>query len=239
MYDDRTAEIYDLLYRSTQGRAPRDGRVEAQRVLAEISAERPGSRTLLDVGCGTGRHLPHLGDALELHGLDINRRFLERAREARPDAILHEADMERFEIGIRFDVITCLFSAIAWVGTLARLRATLERFARHLAPGGVIILEPWFTPESYWEGHVAFNVAEHDGFRVAWAYRQEREDRLSVLEVKYLVATADGVDHYTERHELGLFTDDEYRAAMRDVGLEVRHDPLGFGRGLYIAVAPE
>ena len=47
--------------------------------------------------------------------------------------------------------------------------------------------------------------------------------------------TAAGVEHFMERQQLGLYTDDEYREAMEGAGLHVRHDPVGLrGRGLWV-----
>ena len=55
----------------------------------------------------------------------------------------------------------------------------------------------------------------------------------------YLVGTPEGVERFTERHELGLFTVEEYLAAFRACGLEVEYDPLWLnGRGLYMALKP-
>ena len=53
---------------------------------------------------------------------------------------------------------------------------------------------------------------------------------------QYLVGTPERVEHFTERHDLGLFTREEQLAAFRAAGLEVEHDVEGLmGRGLYIA----
>ncbi|MGH2375696.1 MAG: hypothetical protein ACRDIC_19775 [bacterium] len=42
----------------------------------------------------------------------------------------------------------------------------------------------------------------------------------------------------SERHDMALFTHDDYTEAFRAAGMEAIHDPQGLiGRGLYIATA--
>jgi len=55
----------------------------------------------------------------------------------------------------------------------------------------------------------------------------------------YLVGTADGVEHFTERHEMTLFSHEEYLTAFDVAGLRAAHDAEGLmGRGLYIGLRP-
>lgn len=61
------------------------------------------------------------------------------------------------------------------------------------------------------------------------------EGTMAKFEFHYLVGTPGGVEYFTERHELGLFTDNEHRAAFAAAGLNVIYDAEGLmGRGLYI-----
>jgi hypothetical protein len=59
---------------------------------------------------------------------------------------------------------------------------------------------------------------------------------ISVINFHYMVATPAGVQYFTEDHELGLYTREEYLAAFRDAGLKTDYEPEGLiGRGMYIA----
>ncbi len=70
-------------------------------------------------------------------------------------------------------------------------------------------------------------------------YTSLLEGGVSVLQFHYLVATSQGIERFTERHELRLFSHEDYLAAYRESGLSVRYDPEGpIGRGLYVGLRP-
>jgi SAM-dependent methyltransferase len=227
---ERSARLYDLMY------AGKDYADAAGAIHELVEEAVPGARDLLDVGCGTGRHLEQLARWYATEGLDMSPGLLERARERCPGASFHEGDMTAFDLGRSFDVITCLFAAIGYVRTVDAMRAAIARMAAHLRTPGVLLVEPWFTPESFWDDHLAANFHDEPEIKLAWMYRQRREGSLSVLDVNHLVAEPGGIEHFVERQELGLFTRDEMLAAFQDVGLSVRYREGGvWNRGLYVA----
>jgi ubiquinone/menaquinone biosynthesis C-methylase UbiE len=225
-----SAVFYDVLYSFV------DYDEAVRRIRATLDREAPKAKTLLDVACGTGRHLELLGQRYEVEGADINATMLEAARARCPGATFHEADMAEFSLGRRFDVVTCLFSSIGYVRTEERMRSAIASMSRHLNPGGVLLLEPWFTPESYWTGTITANHVDQGDLKIAWMYTSEREGTISVLDITYLVGRPTGVETFRERHELGLFTQEQQLQALRAAGLEARYESEGpFGRGLYVA----
>jgi ubiquinone/menaquinone biosynthesis C-methylase UbiE len=229
----RSAPWYDRLYHFV------DYGEGAAHIRERIRAEHPDARTLLDVGCGTGRHLEHLAKDYEVQGLDLNEDLLRAAQVRCPAVPLHQGDMVDFALPERFDVITCMFSAVAYVRTLDNFRRAVMNFARHLQPGGIVLIDPWFTPETFWTETITTNVADGPDAKIVWMYSSTRRDRLAILDIHYLVGQAATVEHFTERHELGLFTHDEYMAGLRDAGLEPAHDPVGpLRRGLYVGRRP-
>ena len=226
----RSARIYDAIYASI-----RDYPREAAQLDELIQERRPGARTLLDVACGTAVHLHHLAARYDVEGLDLDAEMLAIARERLPGVPLHQADMADFDLGKRFDALVCMFSSIGYVKTEERLRSAARSFARHLEPGGVVILEPWLTPEEWDVDHVGGVYVDEPQLKIARLSRPEREGSISAVEFHYLVGRPRDVAHFTERHELGLFTVEQHLAAFRAAGVDVEHDPEGpMGRGLYV-----
>jgi len=107
----------------------------------------------------------------------------------------------------------------------------------HLNDGGVILVEPWFTPEQFHDDKPHAVFVDEPDLKIARMNVSRVESKISFLDFHYTVATSRGVEYFTEVHELGLFTVDEHLQAFRECGLEVIHDPEGiFGRGLYIGI---
>src|SRR4051794_29635726 len=111
----KSAPFYDAIYHFIDYEA-------AVAQLHELVQQRAsGASSLLDVGCGTGRHLQHFRDRYDVEGLDIDPQLLVTARERCPGVPFHEASMVDFELSRRFDVVTCLFSAIGYVQTVENM----------------------------------------------------------------------------------------------------------------------
>ena len=223
-------DLYDVEY------AFKDYAAEAETLTAIVRRRLPKARTLLDVACGTGKHLEHLRASFECEGVDLDEGLLDVARSRLPGVPLHRADLRELDLGRRFDVVTCLFSAIGFVGSLEGLAAAARALARHVEPGGLLLVEPWITPDAWIPGRP--HVLAHDAPGLALArvtLSGLRGDRFSTTEMHYVVATAAGVQHFVQLHELYLFTQDEMRAAFEAAGLAAEHDPEGLiGRGLWV-----
>lgn len=231
----RSAAFYDALY------AQKDYAREAQIVHARIEEYcRSGGAALLDVACGTGHHLSFLRQYYTAQGMDISPDLLIVARQRCPDVTFYEGDMTRFDLGFQVDAVTCLFSSIGYVKTVERLGQAVRCMARHVKPGGVLLVEPWFAPDRWYPGTLHATYVDQPDLKIARMTISDLDDRVSVNEMHYLVATPQGIDYFTERHELGLFVHQEYLDAFRAAGLDVVYDPDGLtGRGLYIGLSLE
>jgi ubiquinone/menaquinone biosynthesis C-methylase UbiE len=228
---DRFVPFYDEMV------AFKDYGGEADYLVEVIRRHHPTARSLLDVACGTGLHLEHLRREFEVEGVDVNPRFLEVALHRLPGVALHQKDMTEFELGRMFDVVTVLFSSIALTLTVQAMERSIATLARHLAPRGLLLVEPLWEPDAHREGELKLNVVDKPDLKIAWMYANERVGDVAHWEHHFLVATPDGIESFVEVQEAGLFTDAQYRRAFTSAGLAiVQWDPQGpWGRGLYVA----
>ncbi len=223
-------ELYDAIYHF------KNYAHECEILRAVIAVAAPGARTILDVACGTGEHDKFLKQHYAVDGIDLNENYLRAARVKNPDGRYTHADMTDFDLAATYDAVTCLFSAIGYVCTVERLNRAVACMARHVKPSGVLIVEPWFTPDAWKPSHPFIHTGEIVPDQVCRMSLSGHEGNLSFIVMHYLRSTSSGIEHYSERLELGLFTREEMTRAFDAVNMDVRYDTEGLmGRGLYIA----
>lgn len=229
VYNEKLAEIYDKIYHFKS--YDRD----VAYVLNCVRQRLPEARSLLDVACGTGNHFGGLSVAFQLEGLELSPAMLERARVKHPGILLHQGDMIEFNLQRTYDVVCCLFRTIAFVKTREHFHRAIGAMARHLRPGGLLLIEPFFTPETYWTGHVKMNVLDEPELKIAWMYVSEREGDLGIMNNHFLVGRPSGVEHFTEEHKMALLSRDDYATAFEAAELDLEYDKVGPGNiGFYI-----
>jgi SAM-dependent methyltransferase len=224
------AEFYDRIY----GFRPYSGEARTLRALVPRAT---AGRRWLDVGCGTGEHLRYLRQWYEVEGVEPNRAMRQIARAKLSDVPIHPGRMESFRLRGPFDAISCLFSAIGYLPTRAALNETIRNFARHLDPGGVILVEPWLFPTEYRPGRLP-HVLRRDlpGAILLRMNSTERSGRRTRMVMHHLYGDRQGVRYFVTRHELTMFTRAEIEHAFHRAGLRVRllRPGLTSGRGLFV-----
>ncbi len=231
---DLSAKYYDRIY------AAKDYGREASALCDVISRHGVKPRALLEVGCGTGGHLAALQEWFEVEGVDLSQAMLEVARKKVPNVRFHHGDMRSFKLDRGFDVVSSLFSSIGYVRSIEELDRTVANLANHLNAGGLLIVEPWFTPEQ-WQtpGRLQGGMlVDEPEFKLARFHVGGTEGRFAVMPMHHLLGEANGVTHFVEHHELLLATTAEYEQAFVNAGLQgVVFEPDALPRGAWIGRA--
>lgn len=229
-----SAEYYDKVY------SFKDYAAEARRIHEWIARFcQSGGRALLDIACGTGRHLAYLRVDFEVEGLDRSPGMLREAAKRYPDLAFHRGDMRRFDLKKQFDVVTSLFSSVGYLLTLKDYTRAITCMTRHLKPGGVLLVEPWLKPDVWTPGRPHVLVVDEPELKIARLNTTWQKGRKSGFDFHYTIATPEGVSHFVEKHVLALYTPEEQLEAFRQAGLEAQYDETGLtGRGMLIGVKP-
>jgi ubiquinone/menaquinone biosynthesis C-methylase UbiE len=232
----KSAQYYDEIYASID----KDYAAEASKARAFIQKHKQSKgKLLLDVACGTGLHASLLSKEYQVEGLDLDGKILAVAKKKHPKIRFHQGDMTNFDLKRQFDVIVCLFSSIGYVKTKTRLQKAIKTMSGHLLAGGVLLVEPWFTPEQWHPGRASMTQVDKPELKIVRMSYSGQRGKISTIEFQYLIGTSKGIEHSVEMHELGLFTHKENIDAFKAAKLDVTHDAEGLdGRGLYIGTKP-
>jgi ubiquinone/menaquinone biosynthesis C-methylase UbiE len=230
----KSAQYYDLIYEARG----KDYAAESAYLVQLIQKNKKSTgNALLDIACGTGNHLLYLKEEYEVEGADLDQEMLDLAKAKLPDLTFHQFDMLDFSLGRKFDVVLCLFSSIAYVKTLANMKQALKNMAEHTRSGGLVIVEPWFTPDKFNPGAPHASFVDSPEIKIARMNLEEVKEGLSMINFHYLVARQANIEYFQEQHELGLFEHGDYLSAFETAGLSVIYDEAGLeGRGLYIGL---
>ena len=103
----------------------------------------PGA-DVLDLGCGTGRHVLELARrGCHAHGVDFSDKLIQIARKAEAvcsGATFEQADILQYEPGRQYDLVLCLYDVIGSSTELADNQAIVNVIERALKPGGIAVV---------------------------------------------------------------------------------------------------
>ncbi len=228
------AEYYDLLY------SWKDYKKESTIIKKLISRYKKSlGNDLLEVGCGTGKHVKYLSNSFSVLAVDINNEMLVIAQKNNPGIHFKQANMITLNLEKQFDVILCLYSSIAYVKTKANLKKTIKNFADHLKKGGVMLIEPWYTKETYTVGAPNMSTFDNRNIKISKMCVPKIRGNISIMDMNYLIAKeSQEIKHIVDRHEMGLFEVDEITAIMKKAGIHANFLQNGFmkNRGLFIGI---
>ncbi len=113
----------------------------------------PGNATMLDMGCGRGRHARYLaGKGFDVTGLDLSPNAIEAAKEIEQERLhFFEHDMRLPYCINYFDYCFNFFTSFGYFATQRENDNSLRTMVQSLKPGGTFVIDYLNTP--YSEAH--------------------------------------------------------------------------------------
>jgi SAM-dependent methyltransferase len=220
---------YDLLYRD------KDYVAEADYVARTVRSASPGTRSILELGSGTGRHgrlLAALG--FNVHGIERSPDMVARAHSALGQPVLgaigsftcEVGDLRSANIGETFDAVIALFHVMSYQTTNEDLQAAFRVAAHHLAPSGVFLFDVWHGPAVLTKRPIerVKNVAD-ERFEVTRTARPELDSNRNTVKVTYEMECRDRqsgkVSRFGEVHLMRYLFPTEIEFLARGSGMRV------------------
>jgi SAM-dependent methyltransferase len=135
----RQPELYDQVQADPE-------HTVARRVERAVDTHAPAARTLLDLGCGTGRDLEALAQRFACVGVDLQPDLVAYAHRVRPSLDIRVGNMCDLRLGTAVDVLTCLGNSLAYLHDDADLAAVFATFAAHATLGSLLIIATLTEP---------------------------------------------------------------------------------------------
>jgi SAM-dependent methyltransferase len=140
------SQYYDLLYQDKDY----IGEVDYVDNLI-VKFNKKGSKKMLDMGCGTGKHAELFCDKGYLvHGIDLSQGMLdiaEKRRQGRESSLSFSlSDISDLSLGKKFDTVVSLFHVMNYQNTNEDLITAFQVAKKHLVKGGVFMFDFWYGP---------------------------------------------------------------------------------------------
>ncbi|HEX6158801.1 MAG TPA: class I SAM-dependent methyltransferase [Thermoanaerobaculia bacterium] len=202
---------YDALYRD------KDYAAEAAYVLDLLRRHDPSVSSLVDLGCGSGKHSLELArQGLRVTGVDRSAEMLrEAARLVEPlDAAsrprFFESDIVTFRAPEPVDAAVALFHVVSYLTAGQQLETFLANVARSLAPGGLFLFDFWYGPAVLAQKpSVRVKRVAFEGHEVVRIAEPELHDDRNVVDVHYtlFIESAKGgtIRKLSESHSMRYF----------------------------------
>jgi len=140
------SKYYDLLYKDKNYLA------EARYVNSLVKKYAPNSKTILELGCGSGAHANYLvQDGFLIKGVERSAEMVKEAKKKQIENFFPiQAEIENFSINEReFDIAISLFHVISYLTANQILVKSLRNINQHLKSGGLFIFDVWYSPAVY------------------------------------------------------------------------------------------
>jgi len=143
------ARYYDLLYRD------KDYAAEVKFIHGLIVKYAPQTRSILELGCGTGAHAAVFAElGYRLHGVDRSPAMLDAAGRrtaglgrALADVLsFSQGDIRTVRLGGSFDAVISLFHVLSYQTTNEDVISSFATAGAHLKPGGIFMFDCWYGP---------------------------------------------------------------------------------------------
>lgn len=229
---DHYSRYYDLLYQD------KDYEGESEYVREFIHQFQPATKTILELGSGTGRHAELLcARGLHVTGVERSPQMFEiaseRALRLSPDGrrtsfSIHQGDARSFRIDQHFDTVISLFHVASYQVTNVDILNMFSTAYHHLQPGDCFVFDVWYGPAVLaQQPAVRVKRLEDDAVDVLRIAEPSIDTYSNLVDVQYTMLVRDKVsgtvEQFTESHPMRYYFPLELDLIANQSGFEIVH----------------
>lgn len=202
-------------------------KAECDFLEACVSAHRrKNATTMLDIGCGAGRHMLDMSQrGYQVTGFDLRPEMVafaqEQAKEAELSVQVSVGDIRNMSLSGSYDLAVCLMDTFRFLLTNADIARHLQKVAAHMNPEGLYVTDFWIpikwdqaANEMYqWE-----QTEDQTTVKVFYVQHPETIDPIAqTFEDELVFAVDDAGEHHEirgERTRTRLILPQEFRALV-------------------------
>ncbi|MBN2164486.1 MAG: class I SAM-dependent methyltransferase [Pontiellaceae bacterium] len=221
-----SARYYDLLYKD------KDYLSEVRYVLDLIKQTNPDAKSILSLGCGTGRHDILFAQAgYRVQGIDLSSSMTDiataRAAGRGLDISFAQGDIRELELGEKFDAVISLFHVMSYQTANEDLEKVFAVARNHLNPGGCFIFDTWHGPGVLTDRpSERTKVVEDDDICFERIARPVLHAEENVVDVHFFITVRDKesgqVDQMDELHRMRYIFTPEVKSLAQRHGFDYR-----------------
>ncbi len=226
-FGDLYSQYYDLLY------SDKDYVKEVEYVDKLIRSNTRNAQTLLDMGCGTGKHGVLLCDkGYIVHGIDLSEDMLkiaETRRKGKENSLsFSHSHISNLKLDKKFDVVVSLFHVMSYQNSNEELTKAFEVAKKHLNDGGIFIFDFWYGPAVLTDlPTIRVKRLENQNINVTRIAEPVLHAQENIVDVNYDVfignKNSKDVVEKKELHKMRYFFDTELEMVCAEVGFTIEH----------------
>ena len=155
--------------------------------------------SILDLACGSGTFATMCKlKGYDVAGLDLSETIIEIANEKkkinRLDIPFYVADMTNFNLGRKFNMVTCFFDSVNFLKDKNQINKMFDCVYKHLEPNGYFIFDI-FSKELFKEYEGNDMIEDYETFKI-----KQTTKKTSSTSLKHTIEISEDNDVFTENY---------------------------------------
>ena len=135
-----SGDYYDLFYDD------KNYQLEANYIHEKIQEYKPNSNSILELGCGTGKHATNLTKfGYEILGIEKSQSMLKKTTNKK-NLEFQQGDIREIKLKDKFDCVISLFHVMSYQISNKSLFSVFKTAFNHLKKDGLFLFDFWFGP---------------------------------------------------------------------------------------------